>query len=90
MVCLYFHVSFVFKIYDFRVTYVFMIKLHCAAALFQSEWRHNQGRSLSFESFVPLVNHYIENHLLTCFHPFLAEHAMPCLSKQCRSRSVGF
>ena len=24
------------------------------------------------------------------FNPSLAEHSMPCLSKQCRSRSVGF
>ena len=24
------------------------------------------------------------------FNPSLAEHDMPCLSKQCRSRSVGF
>ena len=24
------------------------------------------------------------------FNPSLAEHDMPCLSKQCRSRSIGF
>ena len=28
--------------------------------------------------------------LSTLFNPSLAEHDMPCLSKQCRSRSVGF
>ena len=28
--------------------------------------------------------------LVKVFNPFLAEHDMPCLSKQCRSRSFGF
>ena len=30
------------------------------------------------------------NNMKIKFNPSLAEHDMPCLSKQCRSRSVGF
>ena len=33
---------------------------------------------------------YILNRMCFYINPSLAEHDMPCLSKQCRSRSVGF
>ena len=43
---------------------------------------------------LPTFSHIELNHIgesaYFFFNPSLAEHDVPCLSKQCRSRSVGF
>ena len=67
------------------------LDLHCLQMQGISGFSRTRVKSLSEERVQLSIFCKKESNLIsTVFNPSLAEHDMPCFSKQCRSRSVGF